>query len=209
MNRRLIPLLAVLTLAAAAAPAPPADAGEFVVTSCGESPTSETAGWTLTPSTSTLETGTQCPPVLDQPGAPSGNRSKHTGIFLTDSRAAPSDTPPGAAVSATFNTTGGTSITRARIWRWYAQIDDANWRMLGSTLEGAPLDQCTINMGGCGFGNPNYLAGSEQPDGAIADFTGLSTAGIRYRLSARPRRARSAATARRSTALRSPCSAPS
>lgn len=180
MSSRLTALLS--TAAAALLLAPAAQAGEFVVISCGESPANETAGWTISAPTSTLDTGEQCPPVLDQPGA-SSNRSKHTGIYLTDKLSAATDTPAGAAVSATFNAPAGTTITRARLWRFYTQFNDGNWRMLGSTLEGEPLDSCTIVEGGCFLGGSNYLAGSEQVDGPFRDFSGLSTHGIRYRLS--------------------------
>ena len=180
MKRPLSTFLA--TAAAAAALAPAARAGEFVVTSCGESPAAETTGWTLSSPPPTLDAGTQCPPVLDQPG-PAANDSRHTGIYLTD-RLSSANTPGGTSVTAAFDAAPGTRITRARIWRYYRGFGDANWRSSAATLEGQVLDGCTPAPGeqGCGFGNPNYAPHPVDDGTTVLDLSGLSTAGIRYRL---------------------------
>jgi hypothetical protein len=152
--------------------------GAFVIQSCGE--TGSSAGWQLTSSNPTaFAGGTQCPPQNgNDPSFP--DNTIRTGAWVAD-RFIPDDGTEadiGDHAEMTFTTTAGTTITRARYWRFVAKRADDNWRTYVDVDTTAPyLDTCdlngapTCNVGGAGW-YPNDV---NESSNNYRDADGLST----------------------------------
>lgn len=143
-------LAATLTIAPTASATllptgPLAGGGGFVIQSCGES--GSTQGWAASNNaTARVETFTDCPPALGRypeyadrryyTGLHAGGRRGRDSVTLDDAQA-------GDQAELTFTATGGTQITRLRMWRSLLKNDDNDWSayiQAGSTT----VDSCEI-----------------------------------------------------------------